>query len=418
MKDFKFNKTEPGKPIMSLLNLPNLALGVLFVCLCLLALSSKGTSDVTQAFVPWIQSAVENGFIANYQSQVTAYPPGYILIPYLLTAHFGLQAFWAYKLFMLLSVVFTIYAGNRLLNLRSGTIVAILFVYPSLVLGYGDSLIVALLLLTLANLRENKFFKVGILLGIVLSIKFTPLLIIPMILVYVFRWENPAFPKKLRQTKIGKVVTVGIGFACWTIPLTSITGITMFIENLKLALLNGYLSGNALNLGWIITKIQMGPGSVPSYTEDERLIRFIYLDVHSELYRSMKFFALIAIALIVIYSFRFEKSIENTALVSVLTLFAYYQFAPGVHENHLTLAIPFAVILFQSQEIRLRILGSVISLISLVNLFSFYTFSGNYNTSRIFFDLDITLILAIFEFVGGLLLMILFILNKFNLRPR
>ena len=404
-----------GKEFRCRIKKGDLLLGATILCLSFLALRSPGTSDIAKAFVPWVEGALKHGFISNYQNQVTAYPPAYILIPFLLAKYLGIQAFWAYKTFLVISLLLVIYAGSKALGLRMGLILGLIFIYPSLVLGYGDSLIVAILLLIFINLESFKYYKVGVLVGLVISIKFTPIIIIPIIIIYIFRKDNFSFPKSLSIIKLGNLTKTFMGFLLWEIPLVLFTGLEMFVNNLKLALLNGYLSGNAPNMGWIITKIKMGPNSIPSYVGDTDLIRFIYIDVHSGLYRGMKFVAMLVAVFLIMKSFQFENSLENNALLISLTLFAYYEFAPGVHENHLTLAIPFALILVKSQEKRRKILGFSLILISLVNLFSFYTLKGNYNESRIVFGMDFSLALATIETSYAIVLVGLYLVNSLNL---
>jgi hypothetical protein len=380
--------------------------------LCAQFIDLRGTGDVTKAFVPWIDSALESGFLENYQDRVTAYPPGYIAIPYGISKFLGINSFWAYKIFLLLSILLAVICCTKFLSLRGGLVLGIVLVYPALVLGYGDSLLIAILILILMSLESNKFFTSGLFLGLLICVKFTPLMLIPIIIIYSFRKENELSRGILRRIRIRNLVKILAGALVWLIPVTYFTGLQMFINNLKLALLNGYLSGNAPNLGWIITKFQMGESSIPQYNENEQLIRFVYVDVHSSLYTVMKLLAMIVIVLLILKSTRRSNNLNNLALVICLVIFVYYEFAPGVHENHLTLAIPFAIILIYSKDRTKMIFGTYIIFISLLNLFSFYSFNGSYNELRIIFGTDITLILALIELSSAIFLTSKYLFGK------
>lgn len=391
-------------------------LGIVFVWFS--TLNFSGTGDVIQAFVPWIENANQVGYLENYQKNTTAYPPGYIFIPYLLHAHTPITPILAYKLFLLFSLASCHLIGRKIFGFRRVLVLDIFLIYPTMILGYGDSFLIALILLTFHFLNKQKFFISGISIAILIAFKFTPLIIFPPIFLYVFRTQNFSIKRSLINVNWENSINFVSGFILWQAPFIFFTGLNAYIENLKLALLNGYLSGNAMNIGWIITKFRMGSNSLPRYEEDSELIKFIYVDVHSGLYQGMKITAMTLIILIVIRSLKMENSIKNTSLLCSLSIYVYYIFAPGVHENHLTLAIPFCIILIDKFNLSATIIGILVGNLSLINLLAIYGLNGRYNEQRNLFGIDYTFFISLFEIFLALVILIFYFNPKTKLISR
>jgi hypothetical protein len=390
--------------------LPMFSLGILLIGLAVIG--REGTRDVSDAFVPWIENAERIGFLENYRNTVTAYPPGYILLPYLLATFTSLSAFMAYKLSLLFSIAVCHFFTSKLMGTTQALVLDAMLIYTSLILGYGDSLLIATILILVLLLKQERYLFSGITVGILIAIKFTPLIILPPIFLFVFRAQNLTVIKPPGLIIWKDISKFSLGFILWEIPFVLITGVYIYLENLKLALLNGYLSGNAMNLGWILTKIKMGPNSIPEYSENSELIRFIYIDVQGGMYKGMKLIAGTLIILIVIQSLRLKNSIENTAFVCLLSIFVYYEFAPGVHENHLTLTIPFAIILLGKTKNIFARIGLLVSSMSLINLLVIYGTTGRVNEKRILLGTDFTLLISFIEVMIALGLIIFYLFPR------
>jgi hypothetical protein len=167
-----------------------------------------------------------------------------------------------------------------------------------------------------------------------------------------------------------------------------------YIENIKLALLNGYLSGHALNLGWLITAFGQIFGQDSARMLEPGIVRFTYVDVHSNLYLSMKYSALLLIAVYLLSRVNQELDFVAVLRICVNVVAVYYLLAPGVHENHLLFVAPFC--LFLRSSIKYENFASLyILFVALINPVIFYGLDGNSFIPRLILHQDLTVVLSL-----------------------
>ena len=167
-----------------------------------------------------------------------------------------------------------------------------------------------------------------------------------------------------------------------------------YIENIKLALLNGYLSGHALNLGWLITSFGQIFGQDSDRMMIPGIVRFTYVDVHSNLYLSMKYFTLLLIVVYLLSKINKELDFIAVLRICVNVVAIYYVLAPGVHENHLLFVAPFC--LFLRSSIKYENIASLyILFVAVINPFIFYGINGDSFIPRLILRQDITVIMSL-----------------------
>jgi hypothetical protein len=367
------------------------SVGITSIILTFILLPSKGTGDLPNGFLLWLERAESIGFVESFNRTITAYPPFYILIPFLLTKFFGFSFFVSYKIFLLIGLIFLTISIYRISKSVLISVTAyILLLVPTIGLGYGDVFLSALVLLSIKYSLLDKPFVSGVLFSLAVSLKFTPLILLPVIGLILFN-NNGGF--KNISIVFGKYVGFSGGVLIFPTFICAIFSPFSYLENLKLALLNGYLSGQAFNLGWLITAYRELFG-----IESERMlvpgvIRFTYIDVHSGLYVAMKYSATLIVLVYLLTKINVILDFATALKISIVVLWIYYTIAPGVHENHLLIISSFCIFIWNLRNFEGYIFSFVL-ILSIVNPIIFYGLTGETPLLRKIFGIDYTIILS------------------------
>src|SRR5262249_38730241 len=162
------------------------------------------------------------------------------------------------------------------------------------------------------------------------------------------------------------------------------------------ALSHKNLSGNALNLNWIVTYFlhTLRPNQFGGLQNG--LATYILTESWKiTLIPRLLFFSTYLLTLFVFV--RREKDFKNLVLFSIIGVLCYYTFNIGVHENHLFLVAVLAVILLWL-DASYRGTAVVLILMSNINLFLFYGTDGILlRYERLFLGIDTSLPLAFFN---------------------
>ena len=157
-----------------------------------------------------------------------------------------------------------------------------------------------------------------------------------------------------------------------------------------------YLSGNALNLNWIITHFLhvFNPDRYGALIDGQaELIKTASPSLTSV---SSLLFGLVFLVTLIKF-FRSEKTFENLVRFSLLGYWAYFMFNPGVHENHLFIVLLLAVILYWLNKEHMILMICII-LMANFNLYLFYGSNGlGPGFSRVIGGIDLALVGAIFN---------------------
>jgi hypothetical protein len=357
-------------------------------------LPATGTGDLENGFLLWLERAQDLGFVNSFNKIVTAYPPFYILVPYVISNLLGITFFLSYKIFLVLGLVFLVFVVFKVSrSFKLSLSVYLIAVIPTLGLGYGDIFLTAFLLLSISYLSKGNSIKSGLFFSISMCFKFTPLILLPVFFLVLLNKKGGLHFRNFSSFLCEVIRFLG-ALSTFPILICLIFSPFAYIENIKLALLNGYLSGHALNLGWLITAFGQIFGQDSARMLEPGIVRFTYVDVHSNLYLSMKYSALLLIAVYLLSRVNQELDFVAVLRICVNVVAVYYLLAPGVHENHLLFVAPFC--LFLRSSIKYENFASLyILFVALINPVIFYGLDGNSFIPRLILHQDLTVVLSL-----------------------
>ncbi len=376
---------------------------LLLTTLCsVLLLNAPGTDDV-KTLQTWSHIIERHGPIEGYSQSGADYPPlGVLLIAATVqgaearnvTGGTGIKALILLCL-LLTSSVF--YASTR--NLPLTTLLQGAFLINSTALGYVDVLFAPVLLLALAALeRRRSLWATGLFL-LACLIKWQVIIIAPFLLVALLDIRRVAEWRAIPWRRLAGAGVVTLGLVGGTILLFREGAVLSFWYALTRST---YLSGTALNLGWVVTALlhsldptTYGPlngGRITIITTENPVIVW-----------PLKGLFLVLFAAILIQFFRGAKTFPTFLRYATLGYLAYFTFNTGVHENHLFLAVLLLGLLAHYDRTALPDLAVGAALLN-INMVVFYGLDGRgLPFSPVVGGLDMTLplsLLSVLLFLG------------------
>lgn len=365
-------------------------LAVLTCLLALVFLASPGTPDVG-LWLAWVGNLEQYGVRAGYAANQSDYPPLTSVILWLmmrLASWLNVEPFWALKgtlLGFLYATTVIWWAWTR--NLVAASLLQLSLILNSVGLGYLDILMAPPLILGLWALAVERWLLFGLLFGVSAFIKWQPLVLAPLLAVYIWRKLSPGRFKLARGGKTDQLKPKQARGG-WSHPpqliqalagplLVTLLVVVVFggetLRALSAALAHPTLSGNALNLGWVITHgiRALSPASFGGL--EEGLARYIQTD-DWRLLSGPKVQFLLLYGLILLRCWRAHPRFETWLTYALAGYLAYFTFNTGVHENHLFLAVILAAALWAWGAS--GILFGVVALAANINLFVFYSIDG------------------------------------------
>jgi hypothetical protein len=372
------------------------------VCAVLL-LNAPGTDDV-KTLQTWSHIVERHGPIEGYIQSGADYPPLSVL-----TIAFAVQRAEAQavaggvgiKLLILLFLLLTslaFYAITR--NLPLTALLQAAFLINSTALGYVDVLFAPVLLIALAALEARRLAWATILFLLACLLKWQVIIIAPFIGVYLLdirRWADwRAVPWRRLA---GAVVAPALLLIAGTILLFREGVLLSFWYALTKST---YLSGTALNLGWVVTYLlhladpaAYGPLNAGQIT--------IITTENPGIVGPLKLLFAGTFGAILIWFFTRPKTFTHLLLFATLGYLAYFTFNTGVHENHLFLACLLLGLLAHRDRAYVPELVVWAALLN-INMVVFYGLDGRgLPFSPVVGGLDMTLLLALLAmllFVG------------------
>lgn len=260
-------------------------------------------------------------------------------------------------------------------------------------LAYLEIYTIPFLILSLIFLYKKKYFFSGLIFGITISIKWEPFLLIPLFFATLI---NPGEKKELI---IKNLLYFLVGFLplpliFWMLVLIQPNGdqpLQQFIGLIKVP----FLSGQALNLNWIISYLLhiLDPVNYLSLEHIGGLNR-PFRDAYPIYLRGLPFYAAHFIILFRYWLFQ-KKNIVNFLTSATLIFFSHSILNIGAHENHLFYAVFLALLLFSTlPTLGHRYLLILLDIMFTINLIFFYSFTGPQAFNRLFFGFDITVLFA------------------------
>ena len=315
---------------------------LLLLAACLLSLTflaSHGTSDVTYYWLQWLQNSAILGPVEGYRASSSDYPPLTHLFLFLLaklSSTLSLSPFLALKwsmvaMLFLSAAIFAAWTKDLL----APAVLIITLLMNSVALGYLDIWTAPFFIGAMWALQRNRLFVFAILFSTASLIKWQPLIIAPFLLIYILRTFPPTQP--LRSILPPVLVIVGA--------VAGIFSVSEVRRALSRALGHTMISGNALNLGWIVTYFLhvFWPatfGRAAAGTAD-----YIYIESARTATLSKLGFELAYLAVLVMF-WKKRMSFENLMAFSLLGYLTYFLFNIGVHESHLFQACLLGAILW------------------------------------------------------------------------
>lgn len=353
---------------------------------------SPGTDDVG-TWGRWMREIDTNGLLGGYTQSDADYPPlSFVLLASVSRSATALEVsrFVVLKcsiLIFLFTTVGCFYAFTRNLLLTAALEVSLIL--NSVALGYLDVYFAPFLIAAFFLLQRGQLSLGLLLFSISCSIKWQPLIIAPFVCIYVFAGEkqqNPENDRALRRRLIPFALSVAVA-----IVLLLIFGAKIFDSLSRALTRHAFLSGYALNLGWIQTWALhlLSPekyGPLQNGVIEAVIVRDAWIVWPNKL-----LFYASYLAILVAFA-RQSKTFARLVIYSMLGYLDYFVFNTGVHENHLFLICCLAWILVWLDGNEL-IRAINLTLAANANLFLFFGVFGE-RLNPVFAGFDITLVFA------------------------
>jgi hypothetical protein len=355
---------------------------------------SPGTFDV-QSLEVWANNADNYGPIAGYAANDGNYPPFASVILWVAEQVFQpLHAgtFLNIKFSILSFLVVT--AGLFWLWTRDLTVTLILYfalLLNSVALGYSDIYFAPALILSLWMLKEGRWLWFSLSFAVGALIKWQPMIIAPFCLLYILGVDDiRKLPEVDYAGLFGKAVAPA---AILTASMLVAFGPEPVLKAFYSALTDDFLSGNALNLNWIVTHfLHVWDPNQFGGLQNGLADSFVTSSLRIVLIPKLLFWT--TYLLLLALFFRCEKTFTTLLIFSMLGYLCYFTFNTGVHENHLFLVTILAVVLYWREE-SWRANAVILLLMANINLFLFYGVDGDLHFPRLFAGVDIALPLAV-----------------------
>ena len=367
---------------------------VIFAITCVFSFSllrSRGEVDI-EAWLLWINNISEHGLIGGYIANKDMYPPFTNVIFSLVlkfSALTNISVLVSLKLFifgslLITSLIFLVWTKNWLfaIAVQAG------FTLNAMALSYIDIFIAPFLLISLYALYNRNFLLFTIFYFINVMIKWQGIIILPFILLYIL---NISSLKEIKNIIWGKIASqIVLPSVVLVVFVFMIFGREVY-DTFDRAMKEDMLSGYALNLSWIITRIVyfLNPGA--NFFE-YGIMKIIYIK-SGEISYFTKFIFFVFFFSTLIACFKEKKSFINLLKFSVIGYLIYFAFNTGVHENHLFLASLLSLLILNYDS---KFLTEAIGIMLAfnINMFLFYGTLGDQPYIHGYFGAEISVILS------------------------
>lgn len=336
-----------------------IAITILSLITAIAFFQSRGTIDV-KIRMEWVDNMQNFGWAHGYEISRVDYPPLGLLILYYV-AKVAKYTFLDYSqswhlmtLFSMIATSVVMYLITKKYSLSVGTF--LMFLLVSIVLGYTDIVFAPFLLMAIYFMRSKNYLLAGIFYFISVSIKWQPLILLPLFGIQLLELKKNSF--KLGKSQINSLIQFGLGFLVVYLPQYKIFGDEILISLKRATQDHHALSANALNLGRVIYDMHLSAPVI--YLE--KFLRYTFYSVY----------------LLIIYKFiNIKKTFYQFVLFLFMSSLSYFILNVGVHENHLFLATLVAPILYYLNPTNIYLLvywGLALNL----NLVYFYSITGSW----------------------------------------
>ena len=349
-------------------------LAALAVLLAWLWLPAPGTTDVA-IFLRWAAAAAASPRGSFETFYTLGYPPlGFVFLGGAARLGQALHTdlFTGFKLSLLLGLLLTgglFWLWTRHFYLSLGLFLALL--PNSMAYGYTDIYFAPLLLGALWALYRDRLALFTVLYCGACLVKWQPLVLAPFVAIYLLSTLPGAGWQERAERLGGRVVLSAALIALGTLAIFGKPVLQAFATGLS----NNFLSGQALNVNWIITWAirTLDPRWFGGLT-DGLIVPIDTPDWHA-LIVSKALFWLAFIPTVLAFALS-RKTYDDLVLFGLSGYLTYWTLNTGVHENHLFLAVLLAAVLAWRQPAHLAAFATW-ALVANVNLFIFYGADGS-----------------------------------------
>ena len=294
-----------------------------------LALLPTGNADVTTQ-TTWLSTAVERGPVAGYEA-VLDYPPGTTLVMWAVTSLLRLPLEHAVKLVTAGALVLGTFTVGRMVSGRAAVATVLVFAYPTVILGYTDSLFLTPFAVAVFSRHwATRLFAVVLL----VSLKWTALILCPVFLAI---WVADVRNKKrvgarLLLQDVLPAIGVVLAFLFTYGPRTLVNHLAVASSTTTSP------SANAFNVHWLISWFWFDGAPYGSEVYDS------ISSLYRALFQILVAFLIVAVAVL---AFRSARSDHHRLACLRTAVVAYFLFAAfSVHENHLFLAVALSIMVW------------------------------------------------------------------------
>jgi hypothetical protein len=375
---------------------------ILTITFSLMMIRAPGTSDVL-VWRDWMNTAYQDGLVQGYSHVIESafgepgggdYPPVSFAILYLTRIFgdiIGLPQRGSIKVLIL---IFQFLSAGLILLISRDVWMAAAFNTSILVfsvcLGYLDVCLAPWLILAFSAFRSERHVLGTAFFLLACLIKWQPLIVAPFIAIYLLQISDlQSLWGSLARSSFWKLVMVtGVTI----LAVTLLFGYTPLLS-LRNAMGHLYLSGNALNVPWIVgCLVTLLLSSSFSIRVDE----FPIILAPSTVYLiPVKVMFFVLFATVLVRAMRSELSYQNCLLFSLTGFVTYVMWNAGVHENHWFVAVILAYMLVLHSRTREHwTIATMITIMGNINLFTFYGLTGTPEIQSRVIGIDLSMILA------------------------
>lgn len=275
-------------------------------------------------------------------------------------------------------------------------------------LAFTDILTAPAIIVSIIYLFKKKYFLGGLILGVAMTIKWQPVVLVPIFVLTVVNLRGRFLESLLSSLRLVFGIVL-IPIIIWSLVLSYPEGNAAFNRGVVNFLMSGapYFSGLALNINWITGYFLhlTQPGSFESLSSNNGLNTLFGSYMAPEIFQGY-FFYLVAAMILLKYWFSYKKDLPNFLTVATLVYFSHYMLNKGVYSNHSFYFVLMMLMLYIAKPtLNNRIILILFDIMNFINQFLFYGLLGPSNVNRIFLGIDITVIFAVYYFfVYGIVL--------------
>ncbi len=397
---------------------------------CAVATHTRGTVDVIDSWLPWVDKVLSAGLVKGYQEVNDDYPPLTVATmaaavalgeqgppaarlaesPTKVQIHLGgrdyVDPIFSIKLSLAIALLLTLFVFWWATRDYWGAMLMFAALFLNTVIdGYLDIYYAPLLLAAIEAFRAGRWGWFSLLFALACMFKWPPAIIGPFFAIHIIRAICQEMPDmKSRLQRLAAVAAPGA--AVFGLILL-VFGAAPIFHAIHLTLISKHhiYSGNALNFPWVIAYVQQALGQIPGLplTEGESTVLALPKSAIAVMCIRLPFYA--GFLTLLWRAWRQQRQTFVTTIQYALAGYlTYFMFNTGVHENHLFVAVLLALYLSAISRAPIEFTVWLIVMLNL-NLYLFYGGDGTtlHHITRIrvprtfFGHVDTTIIASVFN---------------------